>query len=193
MSERSSRRRDPVIDDGLHVVVPALMGVGIIVSGALVVADFLHKLFPSRGVHRKQQIARGAHGVVASVARAAGYEVEAPAFSRRGFRSRLAYLTGAVVSAALAVGVFALGNTTINDQASQLYKNGMVVGISVAVGAVLALFAFQLLFFAVIYERSFAASHLLVQTTWFGRPLAPPASPADFAATLQMVGREGKQ
>ena len=186
------RTRDPVIDDGLHVVVPALMGVGMIVSGVLVVADFVRKLFPSRGVHRKQQIARGAHGVVASVAQAAGYKVEGPAFYRRGFRSRFAYLSAAFVSAAAAAGVLMLGFNAVADEASQLYKNGMIVGISVAVGAAFGLLALQLLFFAVVHKRSFAVAHLLVETTWFGRPLVPPASAADFAATLHMVGRERK-
>ena len=103
MSERASRR-DPGVDDGLHVVVPALMGVGMIISGVLVVGDFVRKLFPSRGVHRKQQIARGAHGVVTNVAMAAGYQVEAPKFFRRGFRSRLGYLMSGTVSAAIAAG-----------------------------------------------------------------------------------------
>ncbi|MEE9227488.1 MAG: hypothetical protein V3U47_00800 [Acidimicrobiia bacterium] len=191
MSDRS-HRRDPVIDDGLHVIVPALMGVGMLISGALVVADFVRKLFPSRGVHRKQRIARGAHGVVASVARAAGYEVEGPAFDRRGFRSRVAYVMSSAVFAAIAVGVLALGINMVSNQASQLYKNGMVLGIAVTVGAVFGLLALQLLFFAVVHERSLAAAHLLVQTSWFGRPLAPPASAVDFAATLRMVGREGK-
>lgn len=187
------RRPDPVLDEGLHVVVPALMGVGMIVSGALVVADFVRKLFPSRGVHRKQQIARGAHGVVASVARAAGYEVEGPLFYRRGFRSRLAYLGSALVAAGIAVAVLALGIVTVSNQESQLHENGVLLGIAVAVGAAFGLLSLQLLFFAIVHERSFAAGRLLVATTWFGRPLTPPETPAEFAATLRMVDREGKQ
>ena len=192
MSERA-KRRDPVVDDGLHVVVPALMGVGMIISGVLVVGDFVRKLFPSRGVHRKQQIARGAHGVVANVASAAGYQVEGPSFYRRGFRSRLAYFGSAIVAAAIAGGVVAYGFSTISNQASQLYQNGMVIGIAIVVGAVLGLLSLQLLFFAIVHQRSFTAAHLLVETTWFGRPLVPPASPKGFAATLRMVGRDGKQ
>lgn len=184
--------RDPVVDDGLHVVVPALMGVGMIVSGALVIGDFVRKLFPSRGVHRKQQIARGAHGVVANVARAAGYQVEAPGFYRRGFRNRTTYLISALVAAAIAVGVVLYGFDVASDEASQLHQNGMIIGIAVAVGAAFGLLALQLLFFAVVYKRSFAAARLLVATTWFGRPLIPPANPKDFAATLRIVGREGK-
>ena len=191
MTERA-RQPDPVVDDAMHVVVPALMGVGMIISGTLVVADFVRKLFPSRGVHRKQQIARGAHGVVASVARAAGYVVEGPQFYRRGFRGRLTYLASALVSAVVATFVVALGFTTIGDEASQLYQNGMVIGIAVTVGAVFALLALQLLFFAVVHEKSFAAGHFLVETTWFGRPLTPPSDPAEFAAALRVVGREAK-
>ena len=191
MSEKA-KRRDPVVDEGLYVVVPALMGIGMIVSGVLVVGDFVRKLFPSRGVHRKQQIARGAHGVVANIAAAAGYQVEGPSFYRRGFRSRLAYLGSAIVSAAIAAGVVAYGFSTINDQASQLYQNGMVIGIAIVAGTVFGLLALQLFFFAIVHQRSFMAAHVLVETTWFGRPLLPPASPEGFAATLRMVGREEK-
>ena len=104
----------------------------------------------------------------------------------------MAYVMSFTVFAAIAFGVLALGINIVSNQASQLYKNGMVLGIAVTVGAVLGLLAIQLLFFAVVHETSFAAAHLLVQTSWFGRPLAPPASAVDFAATLRMVGREGK-
>ncbi len=190
---RTRHRPDPVVDDGLQVVVPALMGVGMLVSGALVVADFVRKLFPSRGVHRRQQIARGAHGVVAGVAQAAGYEVEGPAFYQRGFRRRVTYFASALISAAIAVAVVALGITTVANEESQLHENGLLLGVAIAVGAAFGLLALQLLFFAIVHEKSFAAGRLLVATTWFGRPLAPPETPAAFAATLRIIDREGKQ
>jgi len=185
----TDRRRDPVRDDGLHVFVPALMGVGMIVSGILVVADWLQGVLPNGRIRRKQQIATGAKGVVVSVAQAAGHDIAGPEFRRREWRPRWAYLVGVAMFMAIGGGALLAGLLAFNDDTGLFYRNPWMVGLGVGSGSVLGLVALQLLFFAAVHRRSFRAAHVLVATTWFGQLNPPPSDPVDFADSLQLIER----
>ncbi|MBT8164468.1 MAG: hypothetical protein KJP22_06995 [Acidimicrobiia bacterium] len=194
MSRRAplpDRRPDPVRDDGLHVFVPALMGVGMIVSGILVIADWVHGLLPNGRVRRKQYIASGAQGVVLSVAQAAGYNLEGPDFHAREWRSRLVYALWVGVFTVVGASALVVGLLAFNDDAGLFYRNPWMVGLGVGTAVVLGLLALQLLFFAIVHRRSFRAAHVLVETTWFGRLKHPPTNPGDFAASLRLIERKG--
>lgn len=185
----SRRHPDPVRDDGLHVFVPALMGVGMIVSGILVIADWVNSMLPNGRIRRKQEIASGAKGVVVSVAQAAGYDVVGPDFRLREWRPRWVYLVGVMMFAGIGAAALAAGLLAFNDDAGLFYRNPWMVGLGVGAAGVLGLLSVQLLFFAIVHRRSFRAAHVLVETTWFGRLKAPPAEPSDFARTLQLINR----
>ncbi|NNC91409.1 MAG: hypothetical protein HKN80_02830 [Acidimicrobiia bacterium] len=185
--------RDPVRDDGLHVFVPALMGVGMIVSGLLVIADWVQGVLPNGRIRRKQEIASGAAGVVKSVAEAAGHDVAGPDYHSREWRPRWAYAVSVVVFVAIGAGALLAGLLAFNDDAGLLYRNPWMVGLGVGTAGVLGLLALQLLFFALVHRRSFRAAHVLVETTWFGRLKMPPRDPVEFAASLRLVEREGMQ
>jgi hypothetical protein len=187
----AERRPDPVRDDGLHVFVPALMGVGMIVSGILVIADWVHGLLPNGRVRRKQNIASGARGLVLSVAQAAGHDLAGPDFHAREWRSRLAYALWVGVFVVVGAMALLVGLLAFNDDAGLFYRNPWMVGIGVGTAAVLGLVALQLLFFAIVHRRSFRAAHVLVATTWFGRLKHPPKDPSEFAATLRLIERKG--
>jgi MFS family permease len=187
----AERYRDPVRDEGLHVFVPALMGVGMIVSGILVIADWVHNLLPNGRVRRKQEIASGAKGVVMSVAEAAGYDMVGPDYHSREWRPRWAYAAGVALFGAIGAGALIAGLLAFNDDAGLFYRNPWMVGLGVGTAGVLGLLSLQLLFFAVVHRRSFRAAHVLVETTWFGRLKMPPRDPAEFAASLQIIEREG--
>jgi MFS family permease len=189
----AERRPDPVLDDGLHVFVPALMGVGMIVSGILVLADWLQNLLPNGRVRRKQFIASGAKGVVVSVAQAAGHDITGPDFHAREWRPRWAYAVWMVVFVAIGAGALLVGLLAFNDDIGLFYRNPWMVGIGVGTAGVFGLLALQLLFFAVVHRRSFQAAHVLVETTWFGRLKMPPADPSEFAASLRLIERKGLQ
>ncbi len=180
-----------MVDDRLHVFVPALMGVGMIVSGILVIADWITGMLPNGRVRRKQEIATGAKGVVVSVAQAAGHDVLGPDFRSREWRSRWAYLAGVLFSAGIGGVALLAGLLAYNDDAGLFYRNPWMVGLGVGTAAVVGLLGLQLLFFAVVYRRSFSAAHVLVETTWFGRLKPPPEEPAEFARSLHLIGREG--
>ncbi len=188
----AERRPDPVRDDGLHVFVPALMGVGMIVSGLLVIADWLNHMLPNGRVRRKQEIAAGAKGVVISVAEAAGHEIAGPDFRSREWRSRWAYALGVAGFAGVGAAALLAGLLAFNDDAGLFYRNPWMVGLGAGTAAVLGLVALQLLFFAIVYRRSFRAAHVLIETTWFGRLKSPPRDPSEFAGSLRLIEREGK-
>lgn len=189
----TERRPDPVVDDGLHVFVPALMGVGMILSGILVIADWVQNLLPNGRIRRKQQVATGAKGVVVSVAQAAGHDVAGPDFRQREWRPRWAYFIAVFVFIAVGASALTAGLLAFNDDAGLFYRNPWMVGLGVGTASVLGLVSMQLLFFAIVYRRSFRAAHVLVQTTWFGRLKLPPTEPAEFARTLRLIERERKK
>ncbi len=189
----TERRPDPVRDDGLHVFVPALMGVGMIVSGILVIADWVNNMLPNGRVRRKQEIATGAMGVVGSVAQAAGHDLAGPDFRSREWRSRFGYLVGVFMFVGIGAAALLAGLLAFNDDAGLFYRNPWMVGLGAGTAAVLGLVALQLLFFAVVYRRSFRAAHVLVETTWFGRLKTPPSDPAEFAGSLRLIERERKK
>ncbi|MBT8202640.1 MAG: hypothetical protein HKN74_01220 [Acidimicrobiia bacterium] len=188
-----ARRTDPVRDDELGVFVPALMGVGVIVSGVLVLADWVTHLLPNGRVRRRQRLATGAKGLVVSVAGAAGVDVVGPDYEIREWRPRLVYLGATVVFAAVGGGALAAGLIAYNDEAGLLYRNPWMVGLGVGAAAVFGLLALQLLFFGIVHRRSFRAAHVLVETTWFGRLKPPPDAPGEFARSLRVVKPKGKK
>jgi hypothetical protein len=188
-----TKRSDPVRDDGFHVFVPALMGVGMIVSAILVIADWVQGLLPNGRVRRKQQIADGAKGLVVSVAQAAGHDVVGPDFRQREWRPRWVYSAAVLTFTAIGAAALAAGLLAFNDDSGIFYRNPWMVGLGVGTASVLGLVSLQLLFFAIVHRRSFRAAHVLVQTTWFGRLKAPPVDPAAFAESLRLIKREGTE
>jgi hypothetical protein len=187
----AERRPDPVRDDGLAVFVPALMGVGVLVSVVLVIADWTHDLLPSGRVRRRQEVATGAMGVVAGVAAAAGSGLVGPDFAMRDWRSRWAYLGGAAVSGSVGLAALYAGVGAFRREGGLFYHNGWMIALGVAAAVVLGLLAGQLLYFAILHRRSFRAAHVLVETTWFGRRKLPPTDPVEFARCLRLIQREG--
>lgn len=188
---REPRRTDPVRDDELGVFVPALMGVGVIVSGVLVLADWLAHLMPNGRIRRRQRLATGAKGLVVSVAGAAGVEVVGPDYETREWRPRWVYLIATTLFAALGGAGLAAGLMAYNDVAGLFYRNPWMIGLGVGSAAVLGLLSLQLLFFGIVHRRSFRAAHVLVETTWFGRLKPPPDAPAEFARSLRVVKSKG--
>ncbi len=70
----------------LAVFFPSLMGVGILVSGALLISDSIRRLFPQGSLRRKHNVVVGTYGAVADAVDAAGYHLAEPWFLGRGLR-----------------------------------------------------------------------------------------------------------
>ncbi len=50
------------------VFVPSLIGVGILVSGAILLSDLLRRYLPQGGLRRRHRVAMGAYHVVSEAA-----------------------------------------------------------------------------------------------------------------------------
>ncbi len=176
-----TQRPDPVVDDRLAVFMPALMGVGILVSGAVVFADWARHLLPSGAVRRQHRIAMAAHGIAERVAASAGYAVRTPHFPRRVARSRSAYLLAGAAIGALAYVTVRSGVTAYLNPFGWLYGHPWILGLGVGIGALLALLAFVALLPAMVSLQSTRAVSILVEATWLGRLVPPPTDPRTLA------------
>lgn len=184
--------RRPQDDDGLSVFVPALMGVGILVSGILVLADWLRRLIPSAGLRRKHEMVKGALGVVTGVAETVGLQVEGPDLSKRLWRSRLVYLLAALAAVGLGVLISAVMLGVWSDDQSVYHENPWLLGIAIGSFFVFGFLAAQLLFLGLVHRRSFRAMHVLVESSWFGRIAPPPSTPKQFAQALDIKTTGGR-
>ena len=94
------------------VFFPSLMGVGILVSGALLISDWVRRLLPQGSLRRKHHVIIGTYGSIAETVDAAGYHLEEPWFLKRGLRERSTYLMLAVGSTVAAVASSGAGRPT---------------------------------------------------------------------------------
>jgi uncharacterized BrkB/YihY/UPF0761 family membrane protein len=118
----------------LAVFFPSLMGFGILVSGALLVADLVHRLLPNRGRRRRHRVVVGAFGVVARTARAAGRELAPPTFLVREFRSRFAYAAAAVLLGGAAALALSSGLAAHADVRGVFYESPWALGLGIGFG-----------------------------------------------------------
>jgi hypothetical protein len=161
----------------LGVFVPALMAVGILVSGAVVAAEWISGLFPARAVRREQQITDAALGVVARVARAIDADVSVFAIERREARARRVYVIAAGAFAALGFVTVRFGVDMYFDPLGWLYENEWILGIGYGVGGLLVVVAVISLIPAAVSLQSAPVVRALIRHTWLGKPAAPPHDP----------------
>lgn len=157
----------------LAVFFPALMGVGILVSGGVLLADYIRRLMPSRGRHRLYRITVGAYGVVAAAAAAAGIAVTTPDLVSRERRPRWVYLAASIGSVVAAILVIAATMAAHNDVRGLFYRSAWMVGIAIGVGGSLILAALLLAFLVLFYHRLPRAVASLVRRSPLGRQYIP--------------------
>lgn len=186
-------RRRPTSESGLPVFVPALMGVGILVSGVLVLAEWLRRLVPSAGVRRRLDIVEGALGVVQGAASVARLSVSGPDLRRRLWRPRWAYLVATLLTAGAAAFVLTAAMNVWNDDLSVFFRNPWIMVIGVAGAAVFGLVALTNLVLAVFHTRSGRIAHFLVERTQLGRMAPPPDSALAFARALTISTLEERE
>lgn len=167
------------------VFVPALMGVGILVSGALLVADWIDRLLPRSSLRRRRRIAVGVHGVVRGALTAAGRPVDDPAFVRRTLRARWTYLAWSVLGAVSGGFVAWLAFEEYDDPFAYFADNPWLIvgGVAaiVASGALVVLLTVPFL----LYTRLPAAlREWIASNRLLGRPAAPPPPPGGYVETV---------
>jgi hypothetical protein len=161
----------------LGVFVPALMAVGILISGAVVAAQWVAGLFPSRSVRRRQQITRDALGTVARVAERIGADVAPFSIPQRAARARRVYVIAAVFVAGLGLLTVRFGLDLYLDPLSLLYDDEWMLVVGYGIGGFLLLVALVSLIPAAVSLQAVRVVRSLIERTWLGKPVMPPENP----------------
>ncbi len=170
------------------VFFPSLMGVGILISGALLISDWIRRLLPQGHLRRKHNVIVGTYGSIAETVDAAGYRLQEPWFLSRGLRLRRTYLwlaLGCGVAALLSIWT---GIQFYDDPLGLFYQSPWAIGIGYGVGAALAALATLCLFIAVVYRSIPQPVMRLVTDTTLGRIILP--SETDHKAALNDIAKE---
>lgn len=160
----------------IGVFFPALMGIGILASGTLLLADLVRRLMPNRGQRRRYRIAVGTYGVIAATAKAAGSQLEPPAFLTRRRRNRGTYLLAVVVAVGLGLAALASGLAAYRDSLGVFYQSPWAMGLGIGVFS--ALFLVALVALALAASRSPEPRQLtwIVEHSPYGRITVPERS-----------------
>lgn len=161
------------------VFLPALMAVGILVSGAIIVADWISGLLPSREVRRRQMVTRHALAVVRRIAATTGAEVAVLPLAQRVARARRFYLIAAGAFAALGVLTVRFGEDLYSEPFGWLEANPWTLALGYGLGGFLVGLAVVTLVPAVATLQSGRVVRALVEHTWLGKPALPPEDPRD--------------
>jgi hypothetical protein len=161
----------------LGVFLPALMGVGILVSGLVLIMEWARRLVPNAGVRRRIRVVRATHRVTAGIAETIGVNVGEVRFLHRVARSRWTYLAWGSVTAAVALFLVFLAMDTYDDAASLLYENPWMPGLAVVVGIVLGPLALLMLAPGLLYQKRPRTVEWIVRSTWLGRAEVPEDDP----------------
>lgn len=172
----------------LAVFVPGLMGAGILVSGGILLVDGIRKLMPNRGVRRQVVVAQGVRGVVAGVARAAGFEVREGDLFQRDLRSRWAYLALSLGLLGVAAVIIRAGVAAFVHHGT-LHGNPWAIGLGLGLGIPFLLAGGLASTIAARYRRSPGSLLRLVRRTWLGRLRPLPEDPRERALALIPVSR----
>lgn len=170
------------------VFFPSLMGVGIIISGALLISDWLSRLLPKRSLRRKHNVAVGTYGAVSDAVDAAGYRLAEPWFIRRGLRRRATYVGTAIATFAASAISVGIGNRLFDDPLGVFYQSPWAIGLGYGIGTALLVFALLCLAIALVYTSLPKLLMQLVKETSIGRIVLP--TDADYQKAVHNIKKE---
>ncbi len=170
------------------VFFPSLMGVGIIISGALLVSDLLRRLFPKSNVRRKHNVIIGTYGAVGDAVDAAGYHLQEPWFVNRGLRRRSTYVIASLLTTTVGLLSVWIGRRLFDDHLGLFYESPWAIGIGYGVAAAMVILALLCLATAIIYESLPRPFMYLVKETSLGRIVLPTGD--DQAAAIIDIEKE---
>ncbi len=158
------------------VFFPALMGIGILASGTLLLADLVRRLMPNRGQRRRYRIAVGTYGIIAATARTTGTQLEPPTFLTRRRRHRGTYLLVVVVAVGLGLAALASGLAAYRDSLGVFYQSPWAMGLGIGVSTTLFLVAVVALTLAATRSRGPRSLTWIVEHSPYGRITVPERS-----------------
>ena len=180
----AEEKADWGLGDGANVLVPGLMGAGILISAAILISDGVRRLFPSRGVRRKLNVVRGVRRIVVDLAEAAGMEIEERNLVRRDRRARWLYF---VMSAAALPVAFLAGRWGLNAYSSTgSALEGNAIAIFYGMLVAMAFAAVGLVGLILVLARRDPPSPVLwlIERTALGRLAEPPDGAVERARLL---------
>lgn len=157
----------------LAVFFPSLMGVGILISGALLISDWLRRLLPHGAFRRRHNVIVGTYGSIAGAVGAAGYHLKEPWFLKRGLRRRWSYFAASGGLILLGAGSIWVGVELYTDSLGLFYQSPWAVGIGYGIGAALLLWALLCLVVAIAYRSSPGFIMWLISETSLGMLILP--------------------
>ena len=170
------------------VFFPSLMGVGILISGVLLVSDWVRRLLPHRTLRRKHDVVVGTYGVISDAVGAAGYRLKEPWFLKRGLRNRTTYFGLALGLATLAAGSTWAGAEFYADPLGLFYESPWAVGIGYGVGAALLAAALVCVVAGLAYRSPPRAVAWLISESPLGRLILPSVQDQIAALKQYRVG-----
>ena len=170
------------------VFFPSLMGVGIIVSGALLISDGVRRFLPQGSVRRKHHVVIGTYGTIAETVDAAGYHLEEPWFLKRGLRERTTYLGLAIGLIVAAWASMWIGIEFYRDPLGLFHQSPWAIGIGYGLGAALLLLGVLCGLIGLAYRRTPRLILRLVAETSLGRIILP--TEADHEAAMNRIAKE---
>ena len=165
----------------MGVFFPSLMGVGILISGALLISDWVRRLFPKGNVRRQHNVIVGTYGVVGDAIDAAGYHLEEPWFINRWLRRRRTYLAVTLIAVVAGLGSIWAGHRFFDDPLGLFYRSPWAIGIGYGVAAALFLIALLCLTVLLVYESPPRPIAYLLRETILGRIVLPTVDEHDEA------------
>ena len=172
----------------LAVFVPSLMGVGILISGALLVSDWMRRMLPHGRIRKQHNVVVGIYGSIADAVDAAGYHLDEPWFLRRGLRNRSTYFGAAAVLMVLGLTSMWIGVEFFNDPKGLFFRSPWATGLGYGVGAAALAAATISLVIGAVYRALPRFMKRLVEETSVGRIILP--TPADHDAALENLEKE---
>ena len=157
----------------IAVFFPSLMGVGILISGALLISDWLRRLLPHGALRRRHNVIVGTYGAIAGAVAAAGHELNEPWFLRRGLRRRWWYFAVSGGLMLLAAGAIWAGVEFYTDSRGLFYRSPWAVGIGYGIGAVFLLLSVFCLVVGIAYRSAPAFLMWLISETPLGMLILP--------------------
>ena len=167
------------------VFFPSLMGVGILISGALLISDWLRHLLPYGALRRRHNVIVGTYGAIADAVGAAGYHLNEPWFLKRGLRRRWSYLAASAGLILLGAGAIWAGLEFYTDSRGLFYESPWAVGIGYGIGAAFLLLAVLCLVVGIAYRSAPAFIMWLISETTLGMLILP--SEEEQAAALNNI------
>lgn len=165
------------------VFFPALMAVGILVSGAVIVGDWIAALLPSREARRRQVVTRHALALVRRIAAATGAEMVTLPIAARVARARRFYLIVAVALVALGALAVRFGEALYRDPLGWLRNDPWTLALGYGFGATLLVLGVITVIPAAVTLQSGRVVRALVEHTWLGKPAFPPDDPRQLVRT----------